>query len=67
VTRAGEIMRAVWRRRWRVLIVLVVVLFLALTASAIANDRWQQTLLNSSINNIQVHCPDPVDDPSCTH
>jgi hypothetical protein len=59
-------MRSFWRWRWRVLIVLAALLFLGLTAVSIIQYRWQQSQTIST-NSIPIRCPDPVDDPSCTH
>lgn len=55
-------MRSFWR--WRVLIVLAALLFLGLTTVSIIQYRWQQS---QTTNTIPIRCPDPVDDPSCTH
>lgn len=58
-------MRELWRVRWRVLIVLAALLIAGLTAASIIGYQWQQS--QKTIIDIRVRCPDPVDDPSCTH
>ncbi|HEY8853915.1 MAG TPA: hypothetical protein VIN12_01415 [Candidatus Dormibacteraeota bacterium] len=57
-------MRALWRWRWRVVIVLAALLVLGLTTVSIIQYHWQQS---QTPNSIPIRCPDPVDDPTCTH